>query len=36
MIGGMISGTLLTLLFVPLFFTLIQQGTLYLKGKQKG
>ncbi|WP_407574908.1 multidrug efflux RND transporter permease subunit [Raoultella terrigena] len=35
-IGGMISGTLLTLLFVPLFFTLIQQGTLYLKGKQKG
>ena len=30
-IGGMLSGTVLTLLFVPLFFILIRQGLLYLK-----
>ncbi|XXD07798.1 multidrug efflux RND transporter permease subunit [Klebsiella sp. R445] len=35
-IGGMLSGTLLTLLLVPLFFILIQQGIHSLKGKHKG
>ena len=30
-IGGMLSGTVLTLLFVPLFFILIRQGLRYLK-----
>ena len=35
-IGGMLTGTLLTLLFVPLFFILIQQGISRLKkGKRK-
>lgn len=30
-IGGMLTGTVLTLLFVPLFFILIRQGLRYLK-----
>lgn len=30
-IGGMLSGTLLTLLFVPLFFLLVQRGIMRLK-----
>ncbi|UBX46373.1 MULTISPECIES: efflux RND transporter permease subunit [Citrobacter freundii complex] len=35
-IGGMLTGTLLTLLFVPIFFILIQQGISRLKkGKRK-
>jgi len=32
-IGGMISGTLLALLFVPLFFVLVKQGLARLKSK---
>ncbi|MGE6471929.1 efflux RND transporter permease subunit [Serratia proteamaculans] len=33
-IGGMISGTLLALLFVPLFFVLVKQGLARLKSKK--
>ncbi|CAI2422234.1 Probable efflux pump membrane transporter TtgB [Serratia proteamaculans] len=33
-IGGMISGTLLALLFVPLFFVLVKQGLARLKSKR--
>lgn len=33
-IGGMISGTLLTLLFVPLFFVLTKQGLARLKARK--
>lgn len=34
-IGGMLTGTLLTLLFVPLFFLLVQQGMMRLKGRKR-
>jgi len=34
-IGGMLTGTLLTLLFVPLFFLLLQQGMMRLKGRKR-
>lgn len=34
-IGGMLAGTLLTLLFVPLFFLLVQQGMMRLKGRKR-
>ncbi len=34
-IGGMLSGTLLTLLFVPLFFLLVQQGIMRLKSRKQ-
>ncbi|MGO2367702.1 MAG: efflux RND transporter permease subunit [Serratia sp. (in: enterobacteria)] len=33
-IGGMISGTLLALLFVPLFFVLVKQGLARIKSKK--
>ncbi|WEJ91275.1 MAG: multidrug efflux RND transporter permease subunit [Klebsiella huaxiensis] len=33
-IGGMLTGTLLTLLFVPLFFLLVQQGIVQLKRRK--
>ena len=34
-IGGMLTGTLLILLFVPLFFLLVQQGMMRLKGRKR-
>ncbi len=33
-IGGMLTGTLLTLFFAPLFFLLVQQGMMRLKRRK--
>ncbi|VUS48990.1 Multidrug resistance protein MexB [Klebsiella pasteurii] len=34
-IGGILTGTLLTLFFAPLFFLLVQQGMMRLKGRKR-